>query len=97
MNEAEQQRPLELKNFYLCQDRPKSWFIQTKFNYALTFESKISSLSAPCPTTGSPATPGWRWRLQSGFQQSLVNMKHNFLGGEIYFKFGLSIVFIKEQ
>lgn len=33
----------------------------------------------------------------SGFQQSLINMKHSFLGGKIDFEFGFSVVFVEEH
>ena len=58
MNEAKQQRPLELINPDLCLDYSKGWFIQTTFSYPLTLEIKMSSLSGPCLTADRPAPPG---------------------------------------
>lgn len=40
MNEAKQQRPLELRSSGVCLAHPKGWFLQTRFNDLLTYESK---------------------------------------------------------
>lgn len=91
MNEAKQQRPLELISSGLCLAHPRGWFVQTTLNDLLTCESKGQVFqSLAWPPTG-PA------QNMSGCQQSLVNMKHSFPGRETDFEFGLSLFLLKNN